>query len=214
MTTIGITLSALTFPANLKDDFCKFRPLISVKYRDSNDKSMFAREAIPGLGKRDYWECEKDNKNKPDYVRHATEPKVDMDKLDISRREITFSDIDVKKLERIEVEIFDIDIKSGFLDKLRENVLKVLPVAAAPFFPAALPLSLMLIKGAIEKGTNTKVADLEKGLINKAMGKEDGAARSLWSHSKTLTSSAQQTVTIDGASGHGDFSVTLEIEIT
>ena len=92
--------------------------------------------------------------------------------------------------------------------------MKVLPVAAAPFFPAALPLSLMLIKGAIEKGTNTKVADLEKGLINKAMGKEDGAARSLWSHSKTLTSSAQQTVTIEGASGHGDFSVTLEIEIT
>jgi len=214
MTTIGITLSDLTFPANLKDDFCKFRPLISVKYRDSNDKIMFAREALPGLGKRDYWECEKDNKNKSDYVRHATEPKVDMDKLDISRREITFSDIDVKKLERVEVEIFDIDIKSGFLDKLRENVLKVLPVAAAPFIPAALPISLMLIKGAIEKGTNTKVADLEKGLINKAMGKEDGAARSLWSHSKTLTSSAQQTVTIDGASGHGDFTVILEIEVT
>ena len=41
MTTIGITLSDLTFPANLKDDFCKFRPLISVKYRDSNDKIMF-----------------------------------------------------------------------------------------------------------------------------------------------------------------------------
>jgi hypothetical protein len=213
MTTINITLTDLTFPANLKDEFCKFRPLISVKYRDPNDKIMFAREALPGLGKRDYWECEKDNKKKADYVRHDTEPKVDMDKLDVSRREITFSDLDAKKLERVDVEIMDVDIKSGFWDKLRENVLKVLPVAAAGLIPATLPISLMLIKNSIEQGTGRKVSDLEKGLLNKALGKEDGAARSLWTHSKTLTSSEPQTVTIDGASGHGDFSVTLNIEV-
>jgi hypothetical protein len=213
MTTINITLTDLTFPANLKDEFCKFRPLISVKYRDPNDKIMFAREALPGLGKRDYWECEKDNKKKADYVRHDTEPKVDMDKLDVSRREITFSDLDAKKLERVEVEIMDVDIKSGFWDKLRENVLKVLPVAAAGLIPATLPISLMLIKNSIEQGTGRKVSDLEKSLINKALGKEDGAARSLWAHSKALTSSESQTVTIDGASGHGDFSVTLNIEV-
>src|SRR5687768_17558297 len=102
MATIDIVVTDLTFPASLEDRYCKFRPLISVRYRDSNDKITYAREALPGLGKRDYWECEKDNKNKYNYVRHDTLPKVDMDKVDISQREIIFNDLDVKKLERVE----------------------------------------------------------------------------------------------------------------
>jgi len=114
----------------------------------------------------------------------------------------------------VEVEIYDIDIKSGFLDALRDNVLKVLPLAVAPFIPATLPLSLTVIKGAVEQATGKKVSDLQKGLIDKAMGKEDGVARSLWLHSQTLTNGAQQTLTISGAGVHGDYSVTLEINVT
>ena len=214
MATLDITLTDLTFPAKLEDKYCKFRPLVSIRYRDSNDKIMYAREALPGLGKRDYWECEKDNKNKPDYVRHLTEPKVDMDKLDASRREIIFNDLDLKKLETVIVEIFDIDIKSGFWDKLRENVIKVLPLAVAPFIPATLPLTLTLIKGAVEQGTGKQVSDLEKGLIDKAMGREDGIARSLWVHSEPLTADPQQTITIGGEGVHGDYSVTLNLEVS
>ena len=123
MDTIIVTLTDLTFPAKLEDKFCKFRPLISIRYRDSNDKIMFAREAMPGLGKRDYFECEKANKSKPDFVRHDTEPKVDTNKVAISSREITFSDVDVKKLERLDLEVYDIDIKSGFFDGLKDNLL-------------------------------------------------------------------------------------------
>lgn len=212
MDTINVTLTDLTFPAKLEDKFCKFRPLISIRYRDSNDKLMFAREAMPGLGKRDYWECEKDNKSKPDFVRHDSESKVDTNKLGITRREITFSDIDVKKFERVDVEIYDIDIKSGFFDAFKDNLLKVLPVAAAPFFPATLPITLTLIKSAVEQGTNKKISDLQKGLIDKAIGKEDGAARSIFAHSQTLTIEPKQTVTLNGAGVQGDYSVTLEIE--
>lgn len=214
MDTINVTLTGLTFPAKLEDKFCKFRPLISIRYRDSNDKIMFAREAMPGLGKRDYWECEKDNKNKPEYVRHDSEPKVDMNKLAISKREVTFSDLDVKTLERADVEIFDIDVNAGFFDALKGNVLNILPVAAAPFIPVTLPLTLMLIKSAIEQGTGKKVSDLEKGLIAKAIGKEDGAARSLWTHSQALTSEPKQRISISGPGVQGDYSVTLEIEAT
>ncbi len=134
--------------------------------------------------------------------------------MDVSTREITFDDLDLKKLERVEVEIFDIDIKSGFLDKLRENLLQVLPVAVAPFLPVTLPVTLTLIKGAVEKGTGKKVADLKKSLLDKATGKEDGVARSLWIHSQTLTSDSQDTITIDGSGVQGDYSVTLEIEVT
>jgi hypothetical protein len=212
MDTIIVTLTDLTFPAKLEDKFCKFRPLISIRYRDSNDKIMFAREAMPGLGKRDYWECEKGNKNKPDFVRHPSEPKVDMDKVGISQREITFNGLDIKKLERLDLEVFDIDIKSGFFDAFKDNLLKVLPVAAAPFFPATLPVTLTLIKSAVEQATNKKISDLQKGLIDKAIGKEDGAARSIFAHSQVLTSEPEQTITLQGAGVQGDYSVTLEIE--
>jgi len=214
MATVDIVLTNLTFPAKLEDKYCKFRPLVSVRYRDSANKIMYAREAMPGLGKRDYWECEKDNKNKPGYVRHNTEPQVDMNKLAISRREIIFNDLDVKKFERVEVELFDIDIKTGFWDGLRDNVLKILPVAVSPFIPTTLPLSLTLIKDAIEKGTGKKVTDLEKALISKAMGRDDGVARSLWTNSAPLTSDPQQTLTMNGAGVKGDYSITLEMEVS
>lgn len=213
MASVDVTLTDLTFPANLDDKFCKFRPLISIRYRDSGNKITFAREALPGLGKRDYWECEKDNRNKPEYVRNEAEHKLDTNKLDISRREIIFNDLDLKKLERVEVELFDIDIKSGFLDGLRDNVLKVLPVAVTPFIPATLPLTLTLIKNAVEQGTGKQVSDLEKGLLDKAMGKADGVARSLWIQSQPLTSAPQQTVTLTGAGVKGDYSITLEIGV-
>jgi hypothetical protein len=212
MDTIIVTLTDLTFPAKLEDKFCKFRPLISIRYRDSNDKIIFAREAMPGLGKRDYFECEKGNKSKPDFVRHDTEPKVDTNKAGVSRREITFSDIDVKTLERVDLELFDVDIKSGFFDAFKDNLLRVLPVAATPFFPATLPITLTLIKSAVEQGTNKKISDLQKSVIDKAIGKEDGAARSIFAQSQTLTSDPKQTITLTGAGVQGDYSITLELE--
>ena len=87
---------------------------------------MHAREALPGLGARDYWECEKKNKKKDNYVRHDTLPKVDMDKVDITKREIAFRDLDITGMERIEVELFDIDTKSGF-----EQVMQIANVLAS-----------------------------------------------------------------------------------
>ncbi len=213
MATIDIVVTDLTFPASLEDKYCKFRPLISVRYRDSNDKITYAREALPGLGKRDYWECEKDNKNKDNYVRHDTLPRVDMDKVDVSRREIIFNDLDVRKLERVEVEIFDIDIRTGW-EKAVQNALKMLPEDALKYINPSLPVTLTLIKAAIEKGTGKKVSDLEKSLINKAIGKEDGAARSVWVHSEDLTNPPQQTLTITGPGTKGNYSITLKMEVT
>lgn len=211
MSTIDIVVTDLTFPENLKDAYCKFRPLISLRYIDSGDKITYAREALPGLGNRDYWECEKGNKNKDGYVRHDTLPKVDMDKLDVSKREVLFQGLDVKTLERLEVEIFDIDIKVGW-EKVLGGALKMIPQVALPFMNPALPPTLTLIKKAIEQGTGKKVDDLEKALINKAIGKEDGAARSIWAHSQDLTNPPAQTVTITGPGTQGNYSVSLTLK--
>lgn len=214
MATIDIIVTDLTFPAKLEDKYCKFRPLISVRYRDSQNNITYAREALPGLGPRDYWECEKGNKKKDNYVRHDTLPKVDMDKLDVSQREIIFNDLDVKTFERVEVEIFDIDVKSA-LEKLGQFALKqLLDQNVLQFINPALPVTLTLVKDAIEKGTGKKVVDLEKGLINKLIGKEDGAARSIWLHSQDLTNPPPQTLTITGPGKQGNYSVTLTMDVT
>jgi hypothetical protein len=213
MATVEVTLTDLTFPEKLEDKFCKFRPLVSIRYRDADNKIMFAREALPGLGKKDFWECEKGNKNKPNYVRNEANHSVDMDKVDETQRQLVFNDLDVKKLELLIVEIFDVDV-SGFWDKVRKEVLKVLPVAVAPFIPTTLPLTIMTIKEAFEKGTGKTVSDLEKSVIDKAMGREDGVSRSLWMHSKPLTNKKKQNVTIDGGGIQGDYSVSVRLEMT
>jgi hypothetical protein len=213
MSNIDITVTDLTFPANLEDKFCKFRPLISLRYRDPSDQVLFLREAIPGLSKGDYWECELGNKKKPNYVRNEAGHKVDMDKIDSSARTITFSDVHIKNLETVIVEIYDIDI-TGFWDKLRKELLKILPIAVAPFIPATLPLTLTFIKSAIEQGTGKKVNDLAKGVIDKAMGKEDNSARSIFVRSEPLKSNNSQTLTLKGGGIEGTYSVTLDIVVS
>ena len=212
MADIDIVLTDLTFPDKLQDKFCKFRPLVSVRYVDSNDKTQFVREALPGLGSRDYWECELGNKKKDNYVRHATKPMVDMDRVDISKREILFSDLDVKKLDRLEVELFDIDIKTGW-EKVVQTGLKMLPPEALAFIVPEVPLSLMAVKLAVEKGTGKKVDDLKKSVLTKLIGVDDGAARSIWVKTQPLTDEPSQVLTLKGPGKQGDYSLTFEIKV-
>jgi hypothetical protein len=147
-------------------------------------------------------------------VRHATLPKVDMDKVDVMQREIVFSGLDVKTLERVEVEIFDIDIKVGWEKLLSTALNQAVSHGALQFINPALPVTLMLVKAAIEKESGKKVEDLEKGLINKLIGREDGAARSIWARSQDLTSPPPETLTITGPGSKGVFSITLQMEVS
>src|SRR4051812_37289910 len=120
-----------------------------------------------------------------------------MNKIDSSQRTITFSNVPVKALEAIIVEIYDIDV-TGFWDKLRKELLTVVPILAVPFIPATLPLSISLIKSAVEMGTGTKVSDLSKGIIDKAMGKENNSARSIWVRTQPLTGLKSKSYTLVG----------------
>lgn len=210
--TVNIVITDLTFPDKLEDKYCKFRPVVSLRYKDLQDKTMYAREALPGLGKRDYWECEKDNKNKDGYVRHDTLPKVDTDKLDIMKREIKFEDLGVKAFDRIEIEIFDIDIKVGW-EVTVSKLATLIPADTLALINPALPPTLMLVKKAYEKASGKSVSDLEKGLVSKLIGKEDGAARSIFAKSQPLTDPPQGSITLTGPGTQGSYSVTLEIEV-
>ena len=216
MTSVYIAITDLTFPEKLKDDYCKFRPVVSLRYKDSNDRTAYAREALPGLGNRDYWECEKDNQGKPGHVgvRHDSLPKVDMEKLDIMKREISFENLDIKSFDRLEVEIFDIDIKVGW-EKIASNVIKMIPPeVAAGLINPGLPPTLMLVKSAFEKASGKSIPDLEKNLINRLIGKEDGAARSIFAKSQTLTNPPPKLLTLTGPGTQGNYSVSLELDVT
>lgn len=213
MKTIEVLITDLTFPEKLEDKYSKFRPLVSVKYRDLGGQVCFAREAVPGLSKGDYWECEKANKNKPNWVRDNMNHRVDMPKIDESARTVTFSNVPLKALEGVIVEIYDIDV-TGFWDNVRKKIVAMLPVLAVPYLPATLPLSLQLIKSAYEQGTGTKVNDLAKGLIDKAMGKEDNSARSIWIRSEALSGTRSKKVTLMGPGVQGDYSVSLQLTVS
>lgn len=176
MTTVEITVTELTFPPELEDKFCRFRPLISLRYRDSNGKPVFARAALPGLGERDFWDCELKHKNDDVYVRDANAPRVDIGRVPITQRQVTFSDLDVKSFERMDIEIFDIDTKPGWKQTL-EKALETFPPEVLLSFQPQIPAALMLVKAAVEKGTGKNLADLEMDLLNKLIGKKDGLAR-------------------------------------
>jgi len=213
MSSVDIVITDLTFPDHLEDKYCKFRPLISVRYIDSNDQTKYAREALPGLGSRDYWDCELGNKKKDNYVRDVTKSMVNFERVDISQREVLFSDLDVKKLERLEVELFDIDIKTG-LEKFVQTGLQLLPPEALMFINPTLPVTLTAVKLAVEKGTGKNVNDLEKKLVYKLIGKEDGAARSIWVKTEPLTDEPNQLLTLKGPGKQGNYSMTFEITIS
>jgi hypothetical protein len=209
---VEITVTDLTFPANLEDKFCKFRPLITLRYKDSADKTANAREALPGVGPRDYWECEKGNKDKPNYVRHATLPKVDMEKVDVMQRRISFENLDLKTVDSIEIEIFDVDIKTGF-EKLAQNILKALPADVLLSFVPGVPVSLKLVQTAVEQATGQTLPGLQKTLIKRLIGVDDGTARSIWAKSKQLADPPPSEVTVAGPGAKGNFSVSLEISV-
>ena len=213
MKDVEVTITDLTFPAKLDDKYCKFRPLISIRYTNSDDKVQYAREALPGLGPSDYWECEKKNKKKDNYVRHSTDPKVDFDRVDISQREVRFKNLDIKNFERLELELFDVDIKVKW-EKMLQSGLKMLPADVLVLINPTMPVTLTLVKKAYEKASGEKVDDLEKKLINKLIGKEDGAARSIWVHSQDLPNPLPDSITVDGPGKQGDYSITLEMKVT
>ena len=76
MANVRLTVTDFTFPPDLKDDFAAFRLAVSLRYLDEDDKLVDVKEYTPGVGDDDYWECEKGNKKKNNFVRHPTLPKL------------------------------------------------------------------------------------------------------------------------------------------
>jgi len=214
MSTVRITVTELTFPQQLEDAFCRFRPLISLSYINSSGQPVIARAALPGIGERDFWDCElKHKKDLEVYVRDDNAPKVDMKKLNVKKRQVMFENLDVRSFERIDVEVFDIDTIPGWRKTL-EVVLQNLPKEALLALQPEVPAALMIVKAAVEKQSGKKLLDLEGDLLDKLIGKKDKVARSIWlSTGQDLSNPPEATVRLTGAGRKGEYALSMKIEI-
>ncbi len=188
MANIKLTVTDFTFPADLKDKYAAFRLSAFLRYTDSEDKLVDVMEVIPGAGNTDYWECEKGNKNRPDFVRHSTLPKIDITKVDESRREALFAGLKFKSLERVTVKIYDIE-KDGKWDKVFREGLKLAFGVGVDLLSAGTAITVGNAYAALNKklGKDADRSEVEKKFIEliDASAKK-GRSRFLWEHSADI----------------------------
>lgn len=186
MANVTLTVTDFTFPADLKDKFAAFRLSVTLRYMDADDKLIDVMELLPGAGDKDYWECEKGNKNKPNFVRHPTLPKIDTTKVDKAAREALFAGLKFKSLERVTVKIYDIE-KDGKWDKIARKGLKIAFGVAINMLSAGTAITVGNVLTAIKKSKDADRSEVEKE-FNKMIDDSVKAGRSrlLWEHSADI----------------------------
>ena len=214
MPNVRLTVTDFTFPTDLKDDFAAFRLIVSMRYIDQDDKLVDVKEVIPGAGNEDYWECEKGNKKKKNFVRHPTLPKIDTTKVDESRREAVFAGLTFKSLERVAVKIYDIE-KDGKWDKALDKGLKLAFGVGLDLFGAGTAMTVGNILTSLKKAKAAERSEVEKQLDDLIdASAKSGRSRLLWEHSadiEGITSGDHFAVT--GNSQLGIFTVDFVCQI-
>ena len=200
MANIRLTVTDFTFPADLKDKFAAFRLSIFLRYLNDKDELVDVMEVMPGVGDTDFWECEKGNKKKQNFVRHPTLPKIDITKVNESRREALFSGINFKSLERVTVRIYDIE-KDGKWDKVFRDGIQLAFGVGLSLATGGAPITV----GNALKEVNKKLAkDADRTEIEKKFKEiidnsaKQGRSRLLW----------EQSADIEGITSGDHFAVT------
>jgi hypothetical protein len=186
MANVVLTVSDFTFPADLKDDFAAFRLAVTLRYSDADGTFVDVKEVIPGAGNDDYWECEKGNKKKKNYVRHSTLPKIDTTKVDVSRREALFAGLKFKSLERVAVKIYDIE-KDGMWNKILDKSLKLAFGVGLELLSAGTAITVGNVLTELKKSKAADRSEVEKqfdDLIDSSL--KAGRSRLLWEHSADI----------------------------
>lgn len=208
MANVRLTVTDFTFPADLKDKFAAFRLSIYLRYLDPDDNLVDVMEVLPGGGDKDYWECEKGNKDDANYVRHPTLPKLDTKVVDKAAREVIFKGLKIKSLDQVRVKIYDIE-KDGKWDDVFRKGLKVAFDVGLNLISAGTAITVGNALTALKKSKEADRSEVEKEfnkLIDESAKK--GRSRVLWDHSVDLEGKAVGTpFTITGDSKVGTFTV-------
>ena len=75
-----IRLEGFEFPRALPNNRANFRFVVDVRYKTKGDR--FATETVVMPGLDTFWECGKNKKAKPNFVRDGSAPRFDMAKID------------------------------------------------------------------------------------------------------------------------------------
>lgn len=117
MPTFELTLEGFQFPESLEESRSTFRFLVDVRYIDTDGKYATAHAVLPGLDT--HWECEKGQKDKPNFVRpDDLSAEFDMDKIDVWDRLIIR--LRARDIDSLQVKVIDIEKGGGLLDKVKE----------------------------------------------------------------------------------------------
>jgi hypothetical protein len=214
MANVTLTVTDFTFPADLKDDFASFRLSITLRYLDQEDKLIDVMEVIPGAGDKDYWECEKGNKKKPNFVRDSKLPKIDTTKVDQAAREALFKNLNFKSLERVTVKIYDIE-KDGKWDKVFREGLKLALGVGLDLLPVGTAITVGNVLASLKKSKAADRSEIEKkfdDLIDASA--KAGRSRLLWEHSADIEGiTSGDPFAVTGNSQLGIFTVDFATKI-
>lgn len=214
MANVILTVTDLTFPADLEDKFAAFRLHVTLRYLDTDDNLVDVKEVIPGAGEKDYWECEKKNSKKENFVRHPTLPKIDTSIIDESAREVLFAGLKLKSLERVSVKIYDVE-KDGLKDKILRTALKTAFGLGLAMLPAGTAITVGNVLKALKDSKKADRTEIEKKFDDFIDANvKAGKTRLLWEHSadvEGMTSGDPFAVT--GNSKEGIFTVDFTSKI-
>lgn len=214
MTNVRLTVNDFTFPADLKDKYAAFRLVVTLRYSDSAGKLIDVMEVVPGAGDADYWECEKGNKNKPNYVRDPSSPRIDTSKVSVSRREAIFSDLDLQTLERVTVKIYDVE-KDGKWDKIAREAIKIAFGVGLEMLSAGTALTVGNALSVVKKAKAAERSEVEKAFRDLIDARaKAGKTRLLWEHSADVEGlTTNDPFAVTGNSQLGVFTVSFATKI-
>jgi hypothetical protein len=116
--TYEILLEDFRFPRALPNSRANFRLVLDVRYVRSNGTFATEHAIMPGLDS--YWECDREKKNDPDYVRGADDgasSRVDVGRLDPWDRLVMV--LHANSIYAIQVKAFDVN-REDVWNRLKE----------------------------------------------------------------------------------------------
>lgn len=210
MAIFELTLKDFTFPVDLPEERSTFRFLVDIRYTDMEGKFATAHAVLPGLDT--YWECEKAHKGKPNYVRHATLPKLDMGPNGVDEWDRLIIRLPAKELHAVLVKVFDVEKVGGLLDTIKDtlgSIVQALLGTATTAATGAVPTTAAFAKGAM----GDAFQDIESFLLAKLSNVKDETFL-LFKRSTKDSLDKTGPISIKGPGLKGDYTVDVTLNVT
>ena len=165
--TYEILLEDFRFPRALPNSRANFRLVLDVRYVRSNGTFATEHAIMPGLDS--YWECDREKKNDPDYVRGADDgasSRVDVGRLDPWDRLVMV--LHANSVYAVQVKAFDVnreDVWNRLKEAAGHAVQGVLGIGAKAVGKAPTPVP-ELTSDALGSASDELVSHLLKRLGN------------------------------------------------